>query len=479
MNGLNLAIIDVETTGTSAAYDRIIEIGVLRVEGGDLVETYSTLVDPERSISYHIQSLTGITNGDLTGAPTFGNIKEELLRILDGCVFVAHNARFDYGFVRHEFERVGIDFSSRCLCSARLSRKLFPEYRRHSLDSIIQRFGIRCVNRHRALDDAQVIWDFLQAAPNHVDASRLSLAINELLKTSTLPPHIDPSLVKSLPESAGVYVFYGHDRDPLYVGKSINIRNRVLSHFSSESRSGKEMSLCQQVEHIEAISTAGELGALLLESHLIKELYPLYNRRSLNSKKLVVVRRVVAENGYMSAVIEPLNGPSPSNLTDIIGIFRTQKKAKDFLWENAKEHGLCPAILGLEKRNGSCGYVQLDICQGACAGKEAPAAYNKRFIKAFAGQGIRSWPFPGPILVEEKNGSDAEGEAFVIDRWCLVCSFKFDETGAERLLPAKYVFDYDSYKILARFLVGSPHQSRLRQISQAELEQLLNRFASV
>jgi DNA polymerase III subunit epsilon len=478
MNGLNLAIIDVETTGTSAAYDRIIEIGVLRIENGKLAETYSTLVDPERSISYHIQSLTGITNGDLVGAPTFGDIKSELLRILDGCVFVAHNARFDYGFVRHEFERVGVDFSARCLCSARLSRKLFPEQRRHSLDSIIQRFDIRCVNRHRALDDAQVIWDFLQTVPGQVGTSRLSLAVNELLKAPILPSQIDPALVKSLPDSAGVYVFYGHDRNPLYVGKSINIRSRVLSHFSSHSSSSKEMSLWQQVEHIEAISTAGELGALLLESHLIKDLYPLYNRRSLNSKRLVVVRRVVAENGYMSAVIEPLNGPAPSNLTDIVAIFRTQKKAKDFLWENAREHGLCPSILGLEKRNGNCCYVQLDICRGACAGREAPSTYNRRFIKAFAGQGIKSWPFPGPILVEEKNGSNAEGEAFVIDRWCLVCSFKFDETGAEKLLPAKYVFDYDSYKILSRFLVGSPHRSRLKQISHAELEQLLNRFAS-
>lgn len=478
MNGMNLAILDVETTGTSSAYDRIIEIGVLRIEDGRLVETYSTLVDPERNISYHIQSLTGITNADLTGAPTFSDIKEELLRVLDGCVFVAHNARFDYGFVRHEFQRVGVDFSARSLCSARLSRKLFPQQRRHSLDSIIQRFDIRCTNRHRALDDARVIWDFLQALPNQVGAPRLSVAVNELLKTPTMPPQIDPALVKSLPDSAGVYVFYGHDRNPLYVGKSVNIRNRVLSHFSSDSRSSKEMSLCQQVEHIEAISTAGELGALLLESQLIKELYPLYNRRSLNAKKLVVIRRTIGENGYMSAVIEPLNGPSPSNLADIIGIFRTQKKARDFLWGNAKEHGLCPAIMGLEKRNGNCGYVQLDICRGACAGKEPPSAYNMRFIKAFAGQGIRSWPFPGPVLVEEKNGSDTEGEAFVIDRWCLVCSFKFDQAGAERLLPARYVFDYDSYRILSGFLVGPSRRSRLKQITHAELEQLLDRFAS-
>jgi DNA polymerase-3 subunit epsilon len=477
MNGFDLAIVDLETTGTQPAFDRIIEVGVLKIKDGALIDTYSTLVDPERMISYHIASLTGITNKDLSGAPTFSDIKDDLFHFLDGCVFVAHNARFDYGFLRKEFEREGMDFSAECLCTARLSRKLFPHERRHGLDSIMERFGISCQNRHRALDDAQVLRDFLDALHNRLPASRLMMAMQELLKSPTLPPHIDQTMVKTLPDAPGVYVFYDAGGGPLYVGKSINIRNRVLSHFSSDHKSNKEMSLCQQVRDIKAIKTAGELGALLLESHLIKELYPIYNRRSLNSKKLVQVKRILTAEKYLSAEIEHLNVSSPPELPDILGIFRTKKKAKEFLWSAAKEHGLCPKIMGLEKGNSDCFSAHLDICRAACTGAEAPASYNNRFMRAFTAKGIRSWPFPGPILIEEKNGS-TEGDAFLIDQWCIVGSCKFDETGAEKFLPAGYIFDYDSYKILVQFLLSPKKPAPLKQLTYSDLRGLLEKFNS-
>jgi len=475
MDRLDLAIVDVETTGTSPGYDRIIEVGVLKVKGGAVVDRFSTLVDPERSIPYHIESLTGITNKDLSGAPTFCDIKEELIQLLDGCVFVAHNARFDYGFLRNEFGREGIDFSARCLCTARLSRKLFPQERRHGLDSIIQRFGIACQNRHRALDDAQVLWEFLYLLKERVDASRLMTAIRELLKTTILPPQIEQSTVNSLPDCPGVYVFYGEDGSPLYVGKSVNIRNRVLSHFSGDCGSGKEMALYQQVRDIKAIRTSGELGALLLESHIIKELYPVYNRRSLSRRKLVMIKKVLTKENYLSVEVESLGRLSPSDLRDILGIFRTAKKAKEFLWSTAGEHELCPKIMGLEKGKGSCFYVGLGKCHGACAGKESAHSYNDRFMRAFATSGIRAWPFSGPILIEEKSGS-TEGEAFLVDQWCMVGSFKFDDTGAERFLPADYVFDYDSYKILMEHLLRPGKSARLRPITYAELQILLEKY---
>lgn len=477
MNGFDLAIVDLETTGTQPAFDRIIEVGVLKIKDGALIDKYSTLVDPERMISYHIASLTGITNKDLSGAPTFGDIKDDLFHLLEGCVFVAHNARFDYGFLRREFEREGMDFSAKCLCTARLSRKLFPHERGHGLDSIMRRFGLSCQNRHRALDDAQVLRDFLDVLHNLLPASLLSTAIQELLKSPALPPHIDQAMVKALPDSPGVYVFYDADGGPLYVGKSVNIRNRVLSHFSSDHKSSKEMSLCQQVRDIKAIKTAGELGALLLESHLIKELYPIYNRRSLTSRKLVQVKRALTADNYLSAEIQPLNACSPPDVAGTLGIFRTPRRAREFLWSAIRDHGLCPRIMGLEKADGACFYTQLDICRGACTGAETPTSYNDRFMRAFAGKGVTSWPFPGPVLIEEKNGSP-EGEAFLIDQWCVLGSFKFDEAGAERFLPADYVFDYDSYKILVRFLLGPKKHARLKQLTYADLRNLLDRFGS-
>lgn len=474
MNGLDLAIVDVETTGTSPGYDRIIEVGVLRIKDGTLVDTYSTLVDPERSVPCHIENLTGITNKDLSGAPTFGDIKGQLMQLLEGCVFVAHNARFDYGFLRNEFGREGIDFSASCLCTARLSRKLFPQEHRHGLDSIIRRFGIACQNRHRAFDDAQVLWEFLDLLKERVDTSRLMTAIGEVLKTPTLPSHIDQKMISSLPDSAGVYIFYGEDGSPLYVGQSANIRNGVPSHFSSGYRSAKELALCQHVREIKAIKTAGELGALLLGSRLIRELYPAYNRRSLASRKLVVAKRAVTDNGFFGAEIGPLSPFPPSDLPSILGIFRTKRKAKEFLLTQVREHGLCPKLMGLENGDGPCSQMESNSCLGACTGGESSGSYNDRFKAAFAGKGIKPWPFSGPVLIEEKNGSP-EGEAFLIDQWCIIGSFKFDDTGAERFLPADHLFDYDSYRILTQHLFSPRKSARLKPITYAELKSLLEK----
>jgi DNA polymerase-3 subunit epsilon len=187
MNKLELAVIDVETSGISAVYDRIIEVAVLRISKGELTEQSSTLVNPERAIPRYIERLTGITNEDLRGAPVFREIKDDLLRLLEGSILVAHNARFDYGFIRKEFERERIAFSAKCLCTVRLSRRLFPGYRRHNLDSIIRRFDLDCANRHRAIGDARVLWEFLRILRTGTDAGKLNEAVAMLLGTPAPP----------------------------------------------------------------------------------------------------------------------------------------------------------------------------------------------------------------------------------------------------------------------------------------------------
>ncbi len=177
MNSLELAIVDVETSGISAVYDRIIEVAVLRISGGELIEQFSTLVDPERAIPSYITRLTGISDRDVRGAPVFRDIKDDLLRLFAGAILVAHNARFDYGFIRGEFGRERIDFSATCLCTVRLSRRLFPDYRRHNLDSVIARFDLDCADRHRAIGDALVLWEFLRLLRTRTDAGRLKEAL--------------------------------------------------------------------------------------------------------------------------------------------------------------------------------------------------------------------------------------------------------------------------------------------------------------
>ena len=474
LSDLDLAIVDVETTGAASHYHRIIEIAVLRVHQGRLVEKYSTLLDPERSISPFIEGLTGIRNKDLEGAPTFHQVKDRLYDLLDGAIFVAHNARFDYSFIREEFEREKINYTAKRLCTMRLSRTLFPDQRKHNLDSIIERFNIMCTDRHRAGGDASVLWDFLQILKEQIDGAHLRKALGKILKTPTLPPLLDESLVKSLPETYGVYVFYDENGDPLYAGKSVNIRSRVLSHFSGDQESAKEQALCRQVVDIQAITTSGELGALLLESHLIKRLLPLYNRKSSAHRRLVVMKKGLNEKQYGTIRLEHLRNFRSTDLSNIVGIFKSMKQAKGFLWNIAKGYTLCPRILGVEKGMGECSYTQLQRCNGACNGSEPADAYNSRFDLAFAGRRVMPWPFAGPILIEEKSESGNEGEFFVVDNWCLIGCFRFDETGSKRcLLEGGHTFDYDGYKILKDYLLKSRKQVNLKQLTTAEVAGIL------
>lgn len=162
MQNRTFSILDLETTGGSPYFDRVIEVGMLRVERGEVTRTYSTLVNPGMDVPEFITGITGISSTDLIGAPAFEDIIEELAGNLEGSVLVAHNSGFDYGFLAEEFRRAGWAFSMDSLCTVRLSRVLFPEFRRHNLDSLIERHGFSVASRHRALDDAKVLWDFLQ-----------------------------------------------------------------------------------------------------------------------------------------------------------------------------------------------------------------------------------------------------------------------------------------------------------------------------
>ena len=450
--------------------DRIIEIGVKRIEQGVAVRTFESLIDPEQRIPSFIEQLTGIRNEDLESAPTFGAIRHELETILDGCVFVAHNVRFDYGLIRNEFARVGRSFAAACLCSVRLSRRLYPHYRHHGLSELIRRFDLPCSRRHRALDDAQAVWAFMQAAHQDRGADRFARAVDVLLRTPTLPPRLPAEELQRLSDGPGVYVFYDATGQPLYVGKSRSVRSRVLSHFGADHRSGRTMRLCQHATRIEAHPTYGELGALLLESHLIKTRSPLYNQRARAQGALVVARRIDGERGYASIRLERREPKELLETSDVLGLFRSLRQAKEALRDLAKAHQLCLRVLGLERGRGRCIYRQLKQCRGACAGDEPPALFNARLEAAFVSRRLRRWPYPGPVLIEEANSSRTEGHRFIVDAWRLVRAIQYDESGMRPFLPAQVGFDQDVYRILVALLLR--HGRSIRALSRSEKEQL-------
>ena len=280
--------LDLETTGATPLKDRITEIALIRFEDGIEVSRWQTLVNPEVAIPDFIQQLTGITNAMVANAPTFKQVAGDLLDYLEDTILCAHNVRFDHGFLKSEFKRIGITLRQNVLCTVKLSRKLYPQHRSHALDAIISRHQLTCQARHRAMGDVEMMVGFLKSATDELGISKIRETAEQLLKGSkSLPSGIDAVQIDDIPETSGVYLFFGESRSlPLYIGKSINIRERVLSHFSSDHASTKEMRISQEITHIEWIETAGEFSALMLESKLIKERQPIYNRQLRRERKL-------------------------------------------------------------------------------------------------------------------------------------------------------------------------------------------------
>jgi DNA polymerase-3 subunit epsilon len=454
-----LAIVDLETTGAHPAWHRVTEIAVLEVEGGKITGQWSTLVNPETAIPAAIQAITGITNDMVAGAPRFAELACGLHERLDGRILVAHNARFDYGFLRHEFERAGIRYSARTLCTVKLSRRLYPEHARHSLDSLIERHGLECRARHRALGDAEALWQFLRLAARERGAEVLAAAARHLSRQTTLPAGIDRAVVDAIPEAPGVYLFYGEDRVPLYVGKSVAMRSRVLAHFADDIRSAKEMELARELRSIEWQRTAGELGALLREAELVKRLEPVYNRR---------LRRA---SGLCGFAFEPPRGAGEAvpalrlvaadeldaeRISELRGLFRSKRAALEALRGLADEHGLCLQTLGFDNTRGArgaCFRHQLARCAGVCAGRESVAAHHGRVVAALARLASISWPYRGPIGVLESDPEREAADVHVVHHWRYLGTARSEAEVSDLLESGRRPgFDLDQYRILARHL---------------------------
>ena len=443
----NLTFVDIETTGGSVTFDRIIEIGILQVRDNKLEKTFETFLNPDRALPPEITNLTGILPADLEKAPSFFDIKDDLLEYFEDTVFVAHNARFDYGFLKQEFLRYGNKFSQKQLCTVKLSRLLYPEHRHHNLDSIIERFQFEIKNRHRAFSDAKILWDFYQKIQTVFPFEKIVQTVSHILKKPNIPPKLKNFTHADIPETAGVYIFYGENGQPLYVGKSKNLRDRVLSHFTLSTGDSSEMKIYNTIESMEFIQTAGELGALLKESETIKKLMPLYNRRLRYRENMIVAVKKEVDGVFMID-IEETSSPDINNLENIMAVFKNKKQARETLTLLAKDHNLCDKFLGLQKTNGSCFNYQLERCKGICAGKEIPMKYNLRFIEAFLKTKIKAWPHQGPIVIKEIDHESGKEEQFLIHNWCIVQKQEGDNRDLSDL-----EFDYDIYKILRRFLI--------------------------
>jgi len=444
-----LAFVDLETTGGSAIKDRITEIGMVLVDDSGVRE-WSQLIHPQVRIPPFIEQLTGISNGMVVNAPDFESVAAEVNALLQGRLFIAHNARFDYGFLKNEFKRLGIQFKPQVLCTVKLSRTLYPQYERHNLDSLIERHQLKAKERHRALADAQLIYQFWQQATQQFSAETIEATVKNLVQRSSLPSQLAPNLVNELPEGPGVYLFYGENDLPLYIGKSINIRQRVLSHFSADHRNGKEMSLSQQTKRIDWIETGGELGALLTEARLVKQMTPVHNQR-LRRKNALCAWQLQQKQDQLSPQLTWANDLDFGAQDNLYGLYSNQRDAQKSLRNLAEQHQLCLGLLGLEKVGSGkpCFAHQLKRCRGVCVGNESELAHAMRLLTAMGELKLASWPYPGAIGIREAD------ELHVIDHWCYLGTARSDEEVGELLGQGRPAFDRDTYMTLIKALKNS------------------------
>jgi DNA polymerase-3 subunit epsilon len=466
-----LIFIDLETTGANPVSDHITEIGIVEVNAGQ-VSRWSSLVNPGVSIPPFIQNLTGITNDMVREAPTFAMLAEELLQRLHGGLFIAHNARFDYGFLRNAFKQIDYTLRSDVLCTVKLSRKLFPHEHKHNLDALIARHQLVADGRHRALADAELLWQFWSKMQTEIAPEVFEEALQALMQRPSLPSHLDPDALEGIPDMPGVYLFYGEKDEPLYVGKSIHLRQRVLSHFNADHRLYKDMRISHQIHRLEWRATAGEIGALLLEAQLVKDMQPIHNRALRRQRDLCAWQLRSSEEGHLQPALTYANEQDFGQADRLYGLFNSRRKADMALRELAEHHQLCLVMLGLENRtqaNKPCFAHQLRRCNGACIGKETAAAHQARLEAALASLKVKTWPYPNAVgLVEQ--GSDGQ-DIHVVHNWCWLGTARTEQelNNILRDVPQRPAFDLDTYKILVRALARKqvtirmlPSQDRLQ-----------------
>lgn len=292
------AIVDIETTGGNASGSRITEIAILIHDGTHIIDRFETLVNPQKEIPLPIFALTGITNEMVKDAPVFDDIADKVFELLTNRIFVAHNVNFDYSFIRHELELAGFKWTARKLCTVRAARKIKPGLPSYSLGNLCRSLEILLENRHRAGGDADATAVLFSRLLEWDTQGELVKMLKKTAQDQRLPPNLPPQDFEKLPEKPGVYYFYNQSRKVIYVGKAINLKKRVASHFSGHNVKPQRQHFLRDIHGISFEVCATELMALLLECAEIKKLWPTYNTALKRFEAKYGLYEYEARNGY-------------------------------------------------------------------------------------------------------------------------------------------------------------------------------------
>ena len=362
------AIVDIETTGGYASAHGITEISVFVHDGERVIKHFETLVNPQQAIPRYITALTGIDNAMVADAPLFDEIAEALHDILQANVFIAHNVNFDYSFVKHQLKNSGFDLASKKLCTVRLGRKVFPGLPSYSLGNLCRSLEIDIENRHRAGGDAKATVRLFE----HMLANGAQPHIDQMLKRSSgeqwLPLHLSKEVINKLPSKPGVYYFHDIRNKIIYVGKAVNIKKRVSSHFTLNDPERKRQNLYRNIHNISFVQCASELEALVLESTEIKRLWPKFNYSQKQPAQRYGLYMFEDGRGYLRIAIDK----KKKNLPPLYS-FNLLHEGQVMLKKMVEEFGLSEKLCFIDK-------VPLTAVERKEIGK--PVSYNRKVQRA-------------------------------------------------------------------------------------------------
>jgi len=309
-------------------------------------------------------------------APTFSEVADKIMEMMEGMVFVAHNVNFDSGFLKREFADIGIKFDKKKLCTVRLSKKIFPGFRSYGLGTLSNQLGITIEDRHRALGDAWATAKVMQLLIKNDSNDFIRYSLKKTSREATLPANLPKETFDQLPEKTGVYYFHDEKGRVVYVGKAKNIKSRIVGHFTGESSNGKRL-FHEKVHNISFELTGNELIALLLESQEIRRLWPEYNKIQKYTTANHGLYQYMDRLGYSRLTISRIQ-PGTQAITN----FRSLQEGRNFVNDWIKRFRLCPKLCGLQKAASECFDHKLGLCDGACKGSISADDYNKRVALA-------------------------------------------------------------------------------------------------
>ncbi|TKS56152.1 exonuclease [Mesohalobacter halotolerans] len=445
------AIIDIESTGGKYNEEGITEIAIYKFDGHDVVDKFCSLINPERKIQAFVVKLTGINQEMLRFAPKFHEVAKRIVEITEDCIIVAHNAKFDYRILRTEFSRLGFDYQRQSLCTVELSKKLIPDMPSYSLGKLTKSLGIPLAKRHRAEGDAQATVKLLKLL---LSKDKDKSVLNRYVRLKP-KKQVDSKLLNfldTLPQETGVYFFYDNNKNPLYVGKSKNIRKRINQHFTKDNPKSK--SIQRLTEDVQFEITGNELVALLKENEFIKTLQPEFNNALTKTEFTHGVYVNKDNDDYLNFKVKPVNDKLKALTT-----FSNLKSAKSFLEQIVNTYELCLNKTSLGNHQKSCFNYGIKACRGACLAKEKAENYNLR-----AKECINRYSFEGKSFLIITKGREPGEKSLVYIKKGDIAGFAYFDLNLQ----------IKNREILERIITPIEHQRDAKHIVQSYMRKHSN-----